>query len=52
MRFFKGVAKALVDMGKGAGVEGYDAFKASVEDADVSKRAKQMQSFMQTQRKQ
>ena len=35
LAFFKGVAKALVDMGKGAGVEGFDAFKASVEGAEV-----------------
>ena len=38
--FLKGVAKALVDMGKGAGTEGYDEFKASVEAAAVSDEAK------------
>ena len=38
--FLKGVAKALVDMGKGAGTEGYDEFKASVETAAVSDEAK------------
>ena len=35
LAFFKGVAKVLVDMGKGAGLEGYDAFKASVDGAEV-----------------
>ena len=38
--FLKGVAKALVDMGKGTGTEGYDEFKASVETAAVSDEAK------------
>lgn len=38
--FLKGVAKALVDMGKGAGTEGYEEFKASVEGAAVSDEAK------------
>ena len=38
--FLKGVSKALVDMGKGAGTEGYDEFKASVETAAVSDEAK------------
>ena len=40
--FFKGVAKALLDMGKGTGVEGFDAFKASVEGAAVSEEAKEI----------
>ena len=38
--FLKGVAKALIDMGKGTGTEGYDEFKASVETAAVSDEAK------------
>ena len=40
--FFKGVAKALLDMGKGTGAEGFDAFKASVEGAAVSEEAKEI----------
>lgn len=40
LSFFKGVAKALVDMGKGVGTEGYEAFKASVENAQVTDEAK------------
>jgi formate dehydrogenase major subunit len=36
LAFFKGVAKALVEMGKGADVEGFEAFKASVEGAEIS----------------
>ena len=40
--FFKGVVKALLDMGKGTGAEGFDAFKASVEGAAVSEEAKEI----------
>ncbi|WP_442860349.1 molybdopterin-dependent oxidoreductase [Blautia sp.] len=40
--FFKGVAKALLDMGKGTGAEGFDAFKSSVEGAAVSEEAKEI----------
>ena len=40
--FFKGVAKVLVDMGKGTAAEGFDAFKASVENASVSEDAKEI----------
>ncbi len=38
--FFKAVAKALVEMGKGADKEGFDAFKASVDGATVCEEAK------------
>lgn len=38
--FFKAVAKALVEMGKGADKEGFDAFKASVDGAAVCEEAK------------
>ncbi len=40
LSFFKGVAKALLDMGKGAGLEGLDEFKASVEGAAVCDEVK------------
>ena len=40
--FFKGVAKALLDMGKGTGAEGFDTFKASVEGVAVSEEAKEI----------
>ena len=40
--FFKGVAKALTDMGKGASLEGFDAFQASVAGASVSEEAKEV----------
>ena len=40
--FFKGVAKALLDMGKGAGAEGFDAFKASIEGVSVTEEAKEI----------
>ncbi len=38
--FFRGVAKALLDMGKGTGIAGIDAFAASLEGAPVSDEAK------------
>ncbi len=38
--FLKGVAKALLDMGKGAGMAGYDEFKASVDGAAVCDEVK------------
>ena len=38
--FFKAVAKALVEMGKGADKEGFDAFKASIDGATVCEEAK------------
>lgn len=36
----RAVAKALVEMGKGADKEGFDAFKASVDGATVCEEAK------------
>ncbi len=38
--FLMGVAKALVDMGKGVGKEGFEVFAKSVEAAEVSEDAK------------
>ncbi len=36
LSYLKGIAKALVDMGKGSNVEGYDEFAKSVADANVT----------------
>ncbi len=38
--FLKGMAKCLVEMGKGADLEGFEAFRASVEDAEVTEDVK------------
>lgn len=38
--FLKGMAKALIDMGKTSNVEGFDAFAASVADAEVCEEIK------------
>ena len=40
LSFLKEVAKAIVDSGKGAGVDGYEEFAASVKDVTVSDDAK------------
>ena len=40
LSFLKEVAKAVVDSGRGAGVDGYEAFAASVKDVTVSDDAK------------
>jgi len=40
--FLKGLAKALVDMGKTSAVEGFDAFAASVADAEVCEEIKEV----------
>ena len=38
--FLKGMAKCLVEMGKGADLEGFEAFRASVGDAEVTEDVK------------
>ncbi|MBQ1396611.1 MAG: FAD-dependent oxidoreductase [Eubacterium sp.] len=38
--FLKGMAKCLIEMGKGADLEGFEAFRASVEDAEVTEDVK------------
>ena len=43
--FLKGMAKALIDMGKTSSVEGFDAFAASVADAEVCDEAKAVASL-------
>lgn len=40
LSFFQGVAKALLDMGKGSGLEGLEDFRASVEGASVCEEVK------------
>ncbi|MBR0455291.1 MAG: FAD-dependent oxidoreductase [Firmicutes bacterium] len=40
--FLKEIAKAIVDSGKGAGIEGFDAFAASLEGVAVSEDAKEI----------
>ena len=40
--FLKEVAKAIVDAGKGADLEGFDAFAASLKDVTVSEDAKEI----------
>ena len=40
--FLKGLAKALIDMGKTSAVEGFDAFAASVADADLCEEIKEV----------
>ena len=42
LSFVKGIAKAIVDSGKGADIAGYDEFAASVKDATVSDDAKEI----------
>ena len=42
LSFVKGIAKAIVDSGKGADIAGYDQFAASVKDATVSDDAKEI----------
>lgn len=42
LSFVKGIAKAIVDSGKGADISGYDEFAASVKDATVSDDAKEI----------
>ena len=40
--FLKKVAKALVDMGRGEGIDGFDEFKASLEGVEVCEEAKEI----------
>ncbi len=42
LTFLKGIAKAIVDMGKGKEIEGYDEFTASVTDAVVSEEMQEI----------
>ncbi|MGI6071203.1 MAG: FAD-dependent oxidoreductase [Blautia sp.] len=42
LNYLKGIAKALTDMGKGAGLAGYDAFAKSVEDAKTTKEMQEI----------
>lgn len=42
LSFLKGIAKEIIALGKGAGVEGFDAFKASVDAAEVTDEIKEI----------
>ncbi len=49
--FVKGIAKAIVDSGKGKDIEGYEEFAESLKDAAVSEDAKEIAEMYMTAKK-